>query len=614
MSGVELHANVANMLVRDNWIETPSRFWIAVAAAICVVLTLLLVNLRQRLPIALLIVGVVLSILIATATVMTLLHLWFPPSAAIVGALCVYPLYNWRRVNEFVRSAFTATARSRTALESIGDGVITLDESDNIVYMNTMAEKFTKVSLEAARGRALLEVLQLESMEQAQDADKNWHSPNFRDQSTHDFIKTPDGEERAVRIASHPLRDEEDQSLGSVIAITDISDAVSLTRKIAHQATHDPLTTLANRNLLTERLQEMIDSADRIDLKVAVLFIDLDGFKKINDALGHRVGDQLLKSVSERLKGGARKGDIVARWGGDEFVVVLDHVRDEAVVPTIIDKILQNIRRPFQLKGNDAVLTASIGVSFYPRDGDNADSLLECADAAMFRIKKDGGNDFRYYSKDLQTQSRDRLKLENEMREALLHDEFQLVFQPVVSVHDNRIVRVESLVRWQHPTRGLLSPMQFLPVAENTELIEKIGNIVLLKACETGQIFAELGADIGVSVNIAARQLLRGNLIADVTAILEESNFPPHLLSLEVTESAIVTDIEKAAEVLMAIQQLGVKIALDDFGTGYSSLSLLRDLPFDILKIDKSFTASMTHNPNDLAISQAIIRPRPRIG
>ncbi|MES2950803.1 MAG: EAL domain-containing protein [Pseudomonadota bacterium] len=395
----------------------------------------------------------------------------------------------------------------------------------------------------------------------------------------------------------------------ATIDATKLAEQVEAAKvKLDHLAHHDGLTDLPNRMLLQDRLGQAIETARRQGGKLAVLFMDLDRFKHINDSLGHGVGDQLLQSVAQRLVACMRQSDTVSRQGGDEFVVLLpavEHVEDAA---QSAQKILAALALPHAIDGHDLHVSVSIGISVFPDDGDVVDTLLKCADTAMYHAKENGRNNFKFFEQEMNTRAVERQSIESSLRQALERQEFVLHYQPKIALHSGAIVGVEALIRWQHPERGLLHPMDFVSIAEDCGLIRPIGRWVLREACQQAQAWQQAGlAPITVAVNASAIEFRADNFLGNLRATLDETCLEPQYLEIEVTESVLIRDAESAESVLHGIAELGVKLAIDDFGTGYSSLSYLKRFPIDTLKIDKSFVHQMTSNADDASIVNAVI-------
>ncbi|MFA5515179.1 MAG: EAL domain-containing protein [Desulfuromonadales bacterium] len=388
--------------------------------------------------------------------------------------------------------------------------------------------------------------------------------------------------------------------------VRDITERKAYEKQLVHLATHDKLTGLANRSLLYDRLEQSIHYANRSHRQVAVLLIDLDRFKLVNDSLGHTAGDELLCQVARRLLDAVREADTVARLGGDEFAILLAEVAEEEHVGMVAEKIVAQVMRPFAIE-RQVNLTLSMGISLYPRDGDSSEMLLRNADIAMYRAKEEG-NCFRFYAAGMNQRIVDTLELEADLRHAVARNELRLHFQPKIDLTSGSINGCEALLRWQHPQKGLLMPSRFIHLAEETGLILPIGEWALRAACAQIQAWAALGLPaIPVAVNLSARQFRTGNLLEAVRRIVRESGIEPRLLELELTESMIMLDPQVTAQTLLRMKELGLRLALDDFGAGYSSLNYLRRFPFDCLKIDRSFINDVATDPSAAAVATSIV-------
>jgi len=379
-------------------------------------------------------------------------------------------------------------------------------------------------------------------------------------------------------------------------------------RKIEYLASHDSLTNLPNREMFNQLLHFAIEAAERYRRQFAVLFIDLDRFKVINDSLGHEAGDALLVEIANRLRANLRSSDVVARLGGDEFVVILEHSAEGQSIEGVTHSLLTAVRQPLQLSGHECHTTASIGIARYPADGTDAQTLTKNADIAMYLAKEDGKNGFRFFTKDAKAQSIERLILETGLRHALDRKELSLHYQPKIDLSTGQITGVEALLRWAHPDLGTLPPMQFIPLAEETGLIVPIGRWVLKEACAQNMLWQREGLQpVSMAVNLSPRQFADDNLLHDVDNALAASGMSPALLQLEVTESMVMQNVPRAVRVLDALRSRGIRLAIDDFGTGYSSMSLMKQFPIDTLKIDRSFVRDLPDDSEDKAIAQAII-------
>jgi diguanylate cyclase (GGDEF)-like protein/PAS domain S-box-containing protein len=404
-----------------------------------------------------------------------------------------------------------------------------------------------------------------------------------------------------------PVRDAEGGVTHFVGVLNDVTDSRRYQQELEHQATHDSLTDLPNRNLLRDRIQQALVFGDRYGHSVVVAFLDLDNFKLVNDGLGHAVGDQLLQRVAERLIQSLRATDTVARLGGDEFVLVMQYASREHIGPHL-QRLLQGIGAPFSIEGRDVYVTFSIGVAVYPGDGRDPDALLKNADAAMYKAKAQGRNNFQFFTADLNAQASERLDIATELRRALDREELRLHFQPQVELATGRVVGAEALVRWQHPTRGEVPPSKFIPVAEETGLIGAVGDWVLRHAAAQSRVWRNEGLPpVVVAVNLSARQFRDTKLGEKVREVLEEMELNPKSLELELTEGSLMHNPEEATETLRQLKEAGYRIAIDDFGTGYSSLSYLQRFPLDKLKIDAAFVRELPENPDSVAIVLAVI-------
>lgn len=374
------------------------------------------------------------------------------------------------------------------------------------------------------------------------------------------------------------------------------------------QVTHDSLTALPNRYLLFDRLKHAIQKAQRNQQQLALLFLDLDDFKKVNDGYGHFTGDSLLMKVVDRLKVIARAEDTIARLGGDEFVVVLENLVNEEVSVTVAQKILEALKVPFLLNGHEFFVGGSIGISLYPRDGEDPETLLKNADTAMYRAKDTGRNIFQFYTRDMNVRLVKRLVMEEDLRRAIKQEEFEVYYQLLMGVVEKQITGVECLLRWRHPEHGLIPPLDFIPLAEETGLIIPIGEWVLRTACRQARYWMQLGFPmLRVAVNLSPRQFSQKHFTEMVARILNETKLEARALGFEITEGIIMKNVESGIKILQTLKSMGVHLSIDDFGTGYSSLSYLKSFPIDQLKIDQSFVRDITTDLNDAAISQAII-------
>ncbi|MEO8701546.1 MAG: EAL domain-containing protein [Kofleriaceae bacterium] len=496
---------------------------------------------------------------------------------------------------------FAEKERAQVTLDCIGDAVVCADSAGKISFLNRVAETMTGWSLSDAVGRPTADVLTIIDAECHEQP-----SPSER-RSTNRILVLQDGREIPIEDSVAPIRDREGNATGAVTVFRDVSVARAMAETLVHTAQHDFLTGLPNRMLLHDRARQAISLAPRHEQKVAVLFLDLDNFKHINDSLGHPIGDLLLKSVAERLTGCVRNSDTISRQGGDEFVVLLSelaHTEDAAITAK---RILETIETAHVIENHSLHITTSIGISVFPDDGTDADALIRNADTAMYQAKSQGRRNFQFFRPEMNEWAVERQSIEQALRIALERDEFVLHYQPKLNLDTGRITGVEALLRWTHPTRGPMSPAQFIPVAEDSGLIVQIGSWVLREACRQMQTWVAAGLPkITVAVNISAIELQQRAFLSNTEAILDETGMDPALLQLELTETVLMRHADHTATLLETLTAKGVQFALDDFGTGYSSLSYLRRFPISTLKIDQSFIRQIAQNSDEPLVSAVI--------
>ncbi len=507
---------------------------------------------------------------------------------------------------------FAEKERAQVTLDSIGDGVVCADVEGNITFLNLVAETLIGWSLLEACGRPMAEVLRIihattreaipDLMERVMEQNRTDHLPSDS------ILVRRDGTEVPIEDSVSPIRNREREVIGAVIVFRDVSAARAMTEQIAHSAEHDFLTGLPNRVLLNDRVNQAIALAQRNLYLVAVLFLDLDGFKHINDSLGHPMGDKLLQSVSERLVGCVRGVDTVSRQGGDEFVMLLPAIERAEDAAIAARRMLLAVAEAHTIEGRDLHVSASIGVSVYPADGPDAETLIKNADTAMYQAKENGRQGYQFFEPAMNVRAVERQSIEENLRRALERKEFVLHYQPKINLKTGAITGAEALIRWIHPTRGFISPAQFIPVAEDCGLILPIGDWVLREACTQAREWVDAGLPgLSMAVNVSAMQFQHEGFLKGVFDTLEQTGFDPSCLEVEVTESALMKRAEFTASILQTLRVSGIKVAIDDFGTGYSSLSYLRKFPLDALKIDQSFVRQITNTPNETTIVSAII-------
>jgi diguanylate cyclase (GGDEF)-like protein/PAS domain S-box-containing protein len=507
---------------------------------------------------------------------------------------------------------FAEKERAQVTLSSIGDGVVCADILGNITFLNLVAEKTTGWSLQEAAGRPMVEIFRTRDSADIEAADTTAAAAILQIRAMHlpssCVLIRRDGVAIPIEESIAPIHNREGQPIGAVIVFRDVSVAREMALQIAHSAQHDFLTGLPNRMLLNDRIGQAIIMAQRSNRQVAVLFLDLDGFKHINDSLGHPMGDKLLQSIGKRLVHCVRGGDTVSRQGGDEFVVLLSEVRQPEVAAAMATRILAAVAKPHSIDKHELHITTSIGLSAYPDDGLDAETLIKNADTAMYQAKEHGRQSFRFFTPAMNARAVERQSIEEGLRRALDRRELTLQYQPMICLKTRTIVGAEALIRWIHPTRGALSPAQFIPIAEDCGLILPIGKWVLREACQQARAWADAGhSAVTMAVNVSAMEFGDERFLDGLFAILEETRLDPKSLELELTESVLMKRVEATAVILRTLRTRGVQVAVDDFGTGYSSLSYLRKFPIDALKVDQSFVRQITTGGDDAAIVTAVI-------
>ncbi|MBF0471506.1 MAG: EAL domain-containing protein [Gammaproteobacteria bacterium] len=493
------------------------------------------------------------------------------------------------------------------AIESTQEAVVISNHRNEICYVNPAFEETTGYSSAEVVGRKP-QLLQsgkhtksfYEDMWQTLHQSGGWRGEIWN--------RRANGEVYPEWLSISVIYDDLKQPLYYVGVFTDITHEEQVRQRLHQLAYHDATTGLPNRHLFMDRLQQAILHSRRSRSGFSLLFMDLDRFKTINDTLGHTVGDELLTQVGQRIELLIRDSDTVARMGGDEFIILLPEVIQSAVSSQMAQKILEEMAKPFKLAGRPYQLGISIGISIYPQDGGDAETLIKHADIAMYRSKSQGRNTYHTYDPALDLKVQERVTLENDLRHAFNHEQLQLVYQPQVDLESGRWVGAEALLRWNHPQRGFISPAEFIPIAEECGLIVQIGYWVLRTAARQYLQWQSEGVELGtLSVNLSPHQFLQGDLLRHIREILEDTGMPPAHLGIEVTESAAMPNFEYSITILKKLQEMGVRIDIDDFGSGFSSLSHLRHLPIDTIKIDRQFIDEIPSNPDDVAIARAII-------
>jgi diguanylate cyclase (GGDEF)-like protein/PAS domain S-box-containing protein len=507
---------------------------------------------------------------------------------------------------------FEEKERAQVTLRSIGDGVVCADNQGNVTFLNLVAERTTGWSLQEAIGRPMVEIFRTRDGSHGEAVETTAEVAMLQIRSMHmpssSVLICRDGTTIPIEESIAPIHNRGGEAMGAVIVFRDVSAARATAMQIAHSAQHDFLTGLPNRMLLNDRIDQAIIIARRSQLQVAVLFVDLDGFKHINDSLGHPMGDEVLKSVAMRLVSCVRSTDTVSRQGGDEFVVLMAEVTRPADAAAMAVKILEALSKAHCIDDHDLHVTASIGISTFPGDGMNAEALIKNADTAMYQTKENGRQGFRFFTPAMNAKAVERQSIEEDLRRALRRHEFTMHYQPKICLRTMTIIGAEALIRWMHPTRGALVPAQFIPIAEDSGLIISIGKWAMREACLQAQRWVEAGyRGVSVAVNVSALELREGSFLEGMLAILRDTHLQPGLLELELTESVLMKRVEPTIIILKILRERGVHVAIDDFGTGYSSLSYLRKFPIDTLKIDQSFVSQIASGGGDSAIVTAVI-------
>ena len=509
-------------------------------------------------------------------------------------------------------STFKEKVRAEIALNSISDAVICTDIDCNIDYLNFAAEKITGWSREEAYGKPINLVFNIIHSSTRKRAFNPiglvLQTNKPRTLSPDTLLIKRDGTEVAIEDSTSPIHNWDGKLTGVVIVFHDVSAAKAIAKKIAYSAQHDFLTSLPNRMLLNDRIAQAITLANRHHTQLAILYLDLDNFKNINDSLGHLVGDKLLQSVTKRLKECVRDSDTVSRQGGDEFVILLAETKNSQDAALLAQKILDHLQPLHKIGKSHLHVTTSIGISVYPTDAVDAEALLKSADTAMYYAKEKGRNNYQFFIADMNARAVERLIIESNLRNALDKQQFILHYQPKVNLITGQITGAEALLRWQHDEWGEVVPDIFVSVAEDCGLIVPIGRWVLRQACKQAKIWQDAGlAAITVAINISAKEFLQKDFVEGVRAVLVETRLAAHFLELEITESVLMRDAECSTSILQQLKKMGVKLSVDDFGTGYSSLSYLQRFPIDVLKIDQSFVQKIESAKDDGIIVSAII-------
>ncbi len=527
-----------------------------------------------------------------------------------IGNQIVGRVYSFRDVTEKRRSEEFLRIRER-AIEASSHGVAIIDisaEPNSIIYVNKSFQKITGYKEKDALGKSL------KSLQGLSPVDANFKRMSLairedRDEFLEIECRHKSGAKYWSAISLSPVQDStEKKTRYYVCIINDITDRRELEQQLLQQATHDSLTDLPNRILLLDRIEQAILQAKKQKSILAFLFIDLDKFKMTNDTLGHGIGDRLIQLIANRLLIATDDFDTVARLGGDEFVILMTSITTEEEAEEKANELLQSIQQPVQIDQHNITITASIGICYYPKDGNDVETLMKNADLSMYHAKDSGRNTFKIFEPDMNNRLINTMQLDNALRDALQNNEFTLAYQPLVDIINNRIMGVEALIRWNSKILGPVSPIEFINVAEENGLIIEIGKWVLETACKQLKEWHNIGLkDLIISVNISERQFKQSNLLEIVDDALDKAKLDARYLELELTESLLIENIDSIVNIMTALKERGVGLSIDDFGTGYSSLAYLKRFPIDKLKIDQSFINVMVSDKNDAAIAKAVV-------
>lgn len=505
--------------------------------------------------------------------------------------------------------AANSAQRIQTILNAMDEGLVTLNGTGRIVAANNAMSIIFGYAPSEFVDMELRKLIRSQNIKTAQDIRDLLDSQvdGFNVYKADEIGRHKDGNSIPLKIDIREVFLENEKHY--TVLFRNVSEQYEAEKLIRHMAWHDSLTGLANRNLLSEKLDDALKMARRLNKKVAVMILDLDKFKPVNDLFGHAIGDQLLKVVAERLLYCAREVDTVARLGGDEFAIVFTNIEEDNNIIHIADRIINSIQQPTEIDGNVIQIGTSIGISFFPDDADTPVELIRMADVALYQAKDDGRRVFRLYDQQMDAETKAQKQLEIDLNKALENDELLLHYQPQFDAKTNCMIGAEALIRWSHPTKGMISPYNFIPVAELCGLMIPIGQWVLNTACMAAKKWQDQGlAKIRISVNISARQFHADNFVETIEEAINYSGLDPNWLELEITEGMVIKNTDSVATKLTQLKSLGVYLSIDDFGTGYSSLAYLKRFPVDQLKIDQSFIRSIHEDPDDAAITDAVIR------
>ncbi len=522
------------------------------------------------------------------------------PAVSIFGTMGT-----WFATVKYKLTILTPSLAAENILSTMVDSVVLVDYDLKILTVNQETCRMLKYEESELKGKELGMLFNEKDSFHKYDFTKMLKSGQIRNYEAK--FKAKDGTNIPIAFSASEYRDKHEKFIGAIVISRDITEQKKAEKSLKHLANHDFLTGLPNRLLFNERLRHARAIADKCGTMIAVMLIDIDRFKEVNDVLGHDIGDRLLVKISERLRTSVRHMDTIARLGGDEFICIISNIKCESDINRVADKIQQAFVPKFDIEGNELKVSVSIGISLYPQDGENADVLVKNADIAMYYVKNQGKNNFKKYTKNLGVECSERLLFESKLRKAVEQNEFVVYYQPIVDVNIGKLISIEALVRWQHPVDGLIPPMEFIPAAEENGLITQIGEYVLRTACRQNSEWIKTGlSEIPISVNLSPSQFREKNLTEKIMKILEETGLESRYLQFEITESTAMSDAERTLSILNSLYEKGITFIIDDFGIGYSSLNYLRKFPISTIKIDRYFIRDIIQNPNDAAIITAI--------
>ena len=605
-SGVELTVKALASLLNNTVIQEMDIYWVMLLNFSGVFLALMsygFVSSRQSLMILLgfVAINLLLSLILLKTTL-----IWYNPLNSGLILILSYPLWSNYRQEQIAKALSFEKEKTEATLQAIGDGIIATNTQGLVTFINPIAEMIIGRTAKQVLGKYFSDITQLKSPQELIPINQALIAGKILKSKLPHYLISQNQQEYAIRFSVNPINHNQ-ITTGMVIALIDVSEILDINQQMTHLATHDALTGLPNRILLRDELLKAIEKANRHH-QLAVLFIDLDGFKKINDGLGHAVGDELLIEISQRLIHSKRQIDTVARWGGDEFIVLITEINDEQQIHEIAQRIIKNVGEAVIINEQELFVTPSIGVSCFPKDATTVDALLATADVAMYKVKETGRNNYYFYHQNLNTEAKQRLVIEQEMHHALMEQHFEMFYQLQVDLATQKIVGVEALIRWRHPKKGILSPNYFIPLAEEVGLIIPIGEWIMEEVCQQLKLWQHLDIPpLYGAINLSVRQFMEKNLVSQLLKTLKDQQLDSQFIHIEITESLMITDIERVKTILEQLKSIGVSIAIDDFGTGYSSLTFLKRFAIDILKIDRSFVHNIFNNNDDHSIVKAVI-------